>query len=152
MPMPETRASDRKLRQDWRLLREAQEYVAKGKRHLTHNPLIHNHGVATITRRLAHSDLMEKTRGHYPGPEAALEVVASSIGDSREHSLKAEHDAILRLSELPETEQLIRLFFLQERARKQQYVAAEPRPIHRAGVVGAGVMGAGIAYWLRGGR
>ena len=130
------------------LITEATKCVGKGKRHLTHNPLTHNHGVAAITRRLAHSDLMEKTGGHYPGPEAALEVVANSIGESRDVSLKAEHDAILRLSELPETAQLIRLFFLQERARKHQHTTAEPRSIHRAGVIGAGVMGSGIAYWL----
>ncbi|MFC7336224.1 3-hydroxyacyl-CoA dehydrogenase NAD-binding domain-containing protein [Haloferula chungangensis] len=130
------------------LMSEAKKYVTKGKRHLTHNPLTHNHGVAAIARRMAHAELIEKTRGHYPGPEAALEVVANSIGESRDVSLKSEHDAILRLSELPETKQLIHLFFLQERARKHQHSTAEAKSVRRLGVVGSGVMGSGIAYWL----
>ncbi|MFD2255791.1 3-hydroxyacyl-CoA dehydrogenase NAD-binding domain-containing protein [Luteolibacter algae] len=123
-------------------------YIEKGKRHLTHNPIIHNQAVAALTRVQAHKELLKKTRGHYPGPEAALEVAVASIGHTREKSQQAEREAIEKLAPLPQTAQLIRLFFLQERARKHRHTMADPRPVHRAAVIGAGVMGSGIAYWL----
>jgi 3-hydroxyacyl-CoA dehydrogenase/enoyl-CoA hydratase/3-hydroxybutyryl-CoA epimerase len=123
-------------------------FLAKGKRHHTHNRIVHNQAVASLVRVQAQKELLKKTHGHYPGPEAALEVAVGSIGSNRAQSQQAERDAIERLAGLPETAQLIRLFFLQERAKKYRYTDAEPRPIRRAAVIGAGLMGSGIAYWF----
>lgn len=123
-------------------------YLKKGKRHHTHNPIVHNQAVAAVIRLQAQKELLKKTRGLYPGPAAALEVATASIGRTRIQSQQAELEAIEHLASLPETEQLIRLYFLQERAKKHRHTDAEPRNIERAAVVGAGVMGAGIAYWL----
>ncbi len=123
-------------------------YISKGKRHHTHNPITHNQAVASLIRVQAHKELIKKTHGHYPGPEAALEVAVASIGRTRAQSQQAELEAIQRLATLPQTTQLIRLFFLQERAKKHRHTDAEPREIRRAAVIGAGLMGSGIAYWL----
>lgn len=126
----------------------ALSYLEKGKRHHSQNPIVHNQAVAAVIRVQAQKELQKKTRGLYPGPAAALEVAVASIGRNRAQSQQAELEAIERLASLPQTAKLIRLFFLQERAKKHRYTDAEPRKIERAGVVGAGVMGAGIAYWL----
>ncbi len=75
-------------------------------------------------------------------------MAVASIGRTRAQSQQAELDAILRLASLPETEQLIRLFFLRERAKKHRHTSAEPREIDQAAVIGAGRMGSGIAYWI----
>jgi 3-hydroxyacyl-CoA dehydrogenase / enoyl-CoA hydratase / 3-hydroxybutyryl-CoA epimerase len=123
-------------------------YLQKGKRNNTHNPIIHNQAVAALIRLQAQKDLLKKTRGLYPAPMAALEVATASIGRTRVQSQQAELEAIETLATLPETEQLIRLYYLQERAKKHRHTNAEPRNIENAAVVGAGVMGAGIAYWL----
>jgi len=123
-------------------------FLPKGKRHHTHNPMVHNQAVAAVIRVQAQKELQKKTRGHYPGPEAALEVAVASIGRTRAQSQQAEREAIERLASLPETARLIRLFFLQERAKKHKHTSAEPREIHHAAVIGAGLMGSGIAYWL----
>lgn len=123
-------------------------YLQKGKRHHTHNPIVHNQAVAAVIRLQAQKELQKKTRGLYPAPVAALEVAAASIGRTRSQSQQAELEAIEHLASLPETEQLIRLYFLQERAKKHRHTNATPREIKTAAVVGAGVMGAGIAYWL----
>ena len=123
-------------------------YLQKGKRHHTHNPIVHNQAVAAVIRVQAQKELQKKTRGLYPAPLAALEVATASIGRTRSQSQQAELEAIVNLASLPETEQLIRLYFLQERAKKHRHTDAEPRKITNAAVVGAGVMGSGIAYWL----
>lgn len=123
-------------------------YLSKGKRHYTHNPITHNQAVAALIRVQAQKELQKKTHGNYPGPEAALEVAVASVGRTRAQSQQAERDAIARLAALPQTANLIRLFFLQERAKKQRHSDAEPREILHAAVIGAGLMGSGIAYWL----
>ena len=127
---------------------QALTFLGRGKRkpksflHL-HNPI----SVAIIGAK-ARSALREKSRGLYPGPEAALDVALASCSGPIEHGLRREKEAILKLAARPETRQLLRLFFLQERAKKHRFVQAEPRMIDRCAVIGAGVMGAGIAYWL----
>ncbi len=123
-------------------------WIARGKRKAESHRLVHNPLSVALIRKKARAGLMAKTRGLYPGPAAALEVVADSVGRSREESLRAERDEIIRLAGLPETHQLMRLFFLQERAKKHRHVEAEPRKIESTAVIGAGVMGSGIAYWL----
>ncbi len=127
----------------------ATTFFAKGKREpnrkllLYHNPL----GVQFIAWR-ARKALYKETRGLYAGPSAALDVAANSCLGPISAGLKREQETILHLAGLPATQELMRLYFLRERAKKHRYVDAEPRPISRCAVVGAGVMGAGIAYWL----
>ena len=123
-------------------------FLARGKRHLKRRLLLHNPIVAPLIAALARKSLLEKTRGLYPGPAAAIEVAAKSCYGSLEAGFLREKEAILRLAPLSETRQLLRLFFLQEHAKKHRFADAEPRAIGRCAVIGAGVMGAGIAYWL----
>ncbi|MEK7950127.1 3-hydroxyacyl-CoA dehydrogenase NAD-binding domain-containing protein [Luteolibacter soli] len=123
-------------------------FLDRGKRHLKpffhlHNPL----SIAIIGAK-ARSALRAKSRGLYPGPEAALDVALASCSGPIKEGFRREKEAILKLAPRPETRQLLRLFFLQERAKKHRFVAAEPRKIGQCAVIGAGVMGAGIAYWL----
>ncbi len=127
----------------------AATFFIKGKRQpdrkllLYHNPL----GVRFIAWR-ARKALLKQTHGLYPGPAAALEVAANSCLGPIFAGLKREQEAVVHLAGLPATQELMRLYFLRERAKKHRYVEAEPRSISRCAVVGAGVMGAGIAYWL----
>ncbi|MES2996748.1 MAG: 3-hydroxyacyl-CoA dehydrogenase NAD-binding domain-containing protein [Verrucomicrobiota bacterium] len=123
-------------------------FLARGKRHPKSFALLHNPLVASIIAAKAGKELLEKTRGLYPAPAAALKVAVDSCRGPVEDGLQREKDAILQLVSRPETRQLMRLFFLRERAKKHRHTAAEPRPIGRCAVIGAGVMGAGIAYWL----
>jgi 3-hydroxyacyl-CoA dehydrogenase/enoyl-CoA hydratase/3-hydroxybutyryl-CoA epimerase len=126
----------------------AAQWIGKGKRVPPRRRLIHNPVSASMIRRKAKGDLETKSRGHYPGPAEALDVVVDSVLRPRPVSLKAERDAILRLAEKPQTAQLMRLFSLQEKAKKARYVQADARKVDRVMVVGSGIMGSGIAYWL----
>ena len=123
-------------------------FLSRGKRHLPTRMFLHNRVIAPLVARKARRDLFEKTRGLYPGPAAALDVVAQACHGPVEEGFKRERDAIIDLAKRPETKQLMRLFFLQERAKKHKVAKAEPHKIGRCAVIGAGVMGAGIAYWL----
>ena len=100
------------------------------------------------------SQLLKKTRGHYPAVFKALEVVTKGISRPLAESLALEREGILELAQTEECHNLVRIFFLQEHAKKQSYMlgdaaaAAAVKPIHRTAVIGAGVMGSGIAQWL----
>ncbi len=93
-----------------------------------------------VTRQLA-----AKTRGNYPAPFEALDVVTHGVSLPLEKSLEREREAILRLSRTEACHNLLRLFLLKERTKKSQGATT---PVNRAAVIGAGVMGAGIAQWL----
>src|SRR5207247_7729783 len=96
--------------------------------------------------------LMKITRGHYPAVLKALEVVTAGISRTMVESLALERDGIVELVRTEACHNLIRLFFLQERAKKRTLdVPGEKgavNPMKRTVVIGAGVMGAGIAQWL----
>lgn len=130
------------------LVEQAWKFAARGRRRREHRPLLHSAPSRAIILRKAREAMLEKTRGNYPAPAKALHVVCDAPGSSTRTSLDREREAILDLSPLPETKNLIRLFFLSEKSKKQQPVAAEAKPIGQVAVIGAGVMGSGIAHWL----
>lgn len=96
----------------------------------------------------ARRDLLAKTRGLYPAPLKALEVVTRGFRVSVDESLALERAGIREMAQRSETLKLIDLFFRKEEAAKKLPAGGTPAPIEFAVVVGAGVMGAGIAHWL----
>jgi len=98
--------------------------------------------VAALTRK----SVLPKTRGHYPAASSAIDVVSKSVVRSIPQSLAAEKKAILALAEGDVSRNLIRLFFLQDRAK--HLPAPKAASIEKTAVIGSGVMGAGIAQWF----
>jgi 3-hydroxyacyl-CoA dehydrogenase/enoyl-CoA hydratase/3-hydroxybutyryl-CoA epimerase len=129
-------------------VRKLGEGKARRRSHrLTNNPL-----VAAIIARRVRRHLLQKTRGHYPAVLAALDVVTRGLGRSVPESLSLERDAILELAQTSACRNLLRIFFLQERSKKRTVPAVisatGPKPVARTAVIGAGIMGAGIAQWI----
>ena len=98
--------------------------------------------MAALTR----NSVLKKTHGHYPAPLTAIEVVAKACVRSISRSLAAEKEVILRLAETEASKNLIRIFFMQDRAKHVPTPKAES--IERTAVIGSGVMGSGIAQWF----
>ena len=80
-------------------------------------------------------------------PARALQVINSAVRGTVEESLAREVDAIVELGETEATRNLIRNFFLAEKYKKGTSKMPVEKVAHAA-VVGAGVMGSGIAQWL----
>ncbi len=113
--------------------------------------------LAPVTRARAHAQVMARTRGLLPAPLKALDVViGAAIARDEATGLRLERDALLELASAPEAGNLIRLFFLQQRAKKlgaggdfiSEDSMSKESPIRTAAIIGAGAMGAGIAHWL----
>jgi alkylation response protein AidB-like acyl-CoA dehydrogenase/3-hydroxyacyl-CoA dehydrogenase/enoyl-CoA hydratase/carnithine racemase len=130
----------------------AARMIHRGKTHRSAHRLTNNALVAMVIAARVRPQLLKKTRGHYPAVLKALEVVTRSISRSIPESLKLERDGILELLQGDVCRNLIRVFLLQERAKKRVLAGNtpqdEPKPVARTAVIGSGVMGAGIAQWL----
>ena len=138
-----------------RLMDAAKSWLKKGKHpHRFSYSAPVNAILDTVIAPHARHAVMQKTRGHYPAPQKALEVVIKGATDWNEkESLAREREAVAELIALDSTRNLLRVFFLQERARKLSapgVSAGSPAvlPVRNVAIIGAGIMGAGIAQWL----
>src|SRR5437763_8074719 len=80
-------------------------------------------------------------------PGRAYEIITKTSDRSVEQSLAMELDAIAELGETDATQNLIRNFFLAEKYKR----GTSKQPVEKithAAIIGAGVMGSGIAQWL----
>jgi 3-hydroxyacyl-CoA dehydrogenase/enoyl-CoA hydratase/3-hydroxybutyryl-CoA epimerase len=90
--------------------------------------------------------IYHETRGHYPAVLQAANIVLARAASSEKESLEHERRAVLGLLRSDACKNLLRLFFLGERVRKSD--GPKVKPVACAAVIGAGVMGSGIAQWL----
>lgn len=81
---------------------------------------------------------------HYPAPFALIDVWKRG-GSSIQQRLKLEARSVAKLAETSTAQNLIRIFFLQERLKSQG--SGIEHGIKHVHVVGAGVMGGDIAAW-----
>ena len=97
---------------------------------------------------------LARTRGQLPAPIAAIDTVAQGGALDLEAALDIEARAFGAVTAGAECKNLIRIFFLRDAAKKRTLEGwfpagpPPPAPPRRIGVVGAGVMGSGIAHWL----
>ncbi|WP_050027744.1 FAD-dependent oxidoreductase [Verrucomicrobium sp. BvORR034] len=90
-------------------------------------------------------------RHHDAAPIAAVDVITRGAGRTAEKSLALEQETLRRLTESGGARRFIDVFLRKEAASKklpQLFQGIEAPPITRAAVIGAGVMGSGIAYTL----
>ena len=129
------------------LIRAAVQLAARGKhpRSFTHSTPV-NAAVSAVVAHKARADVQRRTRGNYPAVDAALEVILRGSGEDEAASLARERAAVAELAPHDSARNLLRVFFLQEQARKS--TAQVGAKIERVAVIGAGVMGASIAQWL----
>lgn len=104
-------------------------------------------GGAWIVCDQAKKQVMQKTHGNFPAPLKAIEVIRKTYGGAIDSGLKVEAAAFIELMVTPESQNLIHVFYLNEGVKRDKGVSTKiaPKTIARAAVVGAGVMGGGIA-------
>ncbi|HKJ03283.1 MAG TPA: 3-hydroxyacyl-CoA dehydrogenase NAD-binding domain-containing protein [Longimicrobiales bacterium] len=102
-----------------------------------------------IVLAAARKRVKARTGGHYPAPLRILEILRDHLGGSVDESLEAEARAAAELAVSPVCKNLIQVFRMREASRKGYGVAdttVEPRAVGTVAVLGAGVMGGGIAH------
>jgi 3-hydroxyacyl-CoA dehydrogenase/enoyl-CoA hydratase/3-hydroxybutyryl-CoA epimerase len=97
----------------------------------------------------AKKQLLQKTHGNYPAPERILEVVKLGFSGGESLGLEAEANAFGELVVSDSSRALRHVFFASTQLKKDtghDIAGVEARPIRRVATLGAGLMGAGIAY------
>jgi 3-hydroxyacyl-CoA dehydrogenase/enoyl-CoA hydratase/3-hydroxybutyryl-CoA epimerase/3-hydroxyacyl-CoA dehydrogenase/enoyl-CoA hydratase/3-hydroxybutyryl-CoA epimerase/enoyl-CoA isomerase len=97
---------------------------------------------------VAEGVIKAKTKGQYPAPLLALRAMREGITQPLHDGLKAERKVLAELVGSPVLANLIGIFFMKNRLSRDPGVDAPDvvtRAIKRIGVMGAGLMGAGIA-------
>ncbi|MFC4993582.1 3-hydroxyacyl-CoA dehydrogenase NAD-binding domain-containing protein [Rubritalea tangerina] len=130
------------------LLEFAESFTNRPKRQLPVHLLEHNPLTVALIRKQASDSLYKKTRGLYPALNKSIDVLCDSVRVSLNESLQNEKNAIQELSTSSEAKQLMRLFFASEKAKKLKLDGPQPPTLTQCAVIGSGVMGSGISYWL----
>jgi 3-hydroxyacyl-CoA dehydrogenase/enoyl-CoA hydratase/3-hydroxybutyryl-CoA epimerase len=135
------------------LLDVARQFAAKPKRRGGTRTKFYVEGNPLARRVIfgkARKAVLAQTHGQYPAPLKAIDVMEYSMSAGLERGLAREVEAVVPLIVGPEGEvaqNLIRLFFMMEESKKER-IAATPIDVRDAGVLGAGIMGGGIAQLI----
>lgn len=101
-----------------------------------------------VTLALARRRVWARTGGHYPAPLRILDILGEHLGGAPDDSLDAEARLASALLVGTVSKNLVHVFRMREAARKASGVAdasVQPAPVSSLAVMGAGVMGGGIA-------
>jgi 3-hydroxyacyl-CoA dehydrogenase / enoyl-CoA hydratase / 3-hydroxybutyryl-CoA epimerase len=123
------------------------ERNAPARSHTARSLLLDDNPVGrSLVFRQARERTLERTRGHYPAPLAAIDAIAAGFHDP-ERGFREEARLFGELAMSPVTRELTGLFFASNALRKDPGVegAALVQPVEKLGIIGAGFMGAGIA-------
>jgi 3-hydroxyacyl-CoA dehydrogenase/enoyl-CoA hydratase/3-hydroxybutyryl-CoA epimerase len=133
------------------LLASAKVYAAKGKpqrKHSFSDRVMRFGPVRNFVISKARTQALKMTKGKYPAPLKILDVINSGLGTSMEKALDLEAQGFGELLMSPESKQLVNIFFAVTELKKDTGVDSDEqaRQINDVGVLGAGLMGAGISY------
>ena len=97
---------------------------------------------------MAEGMVMGKTKGHYPAPVLAVKTIKEAANMSRDEAMAVENANFAKLAKTNEAAALTGIFlndqFIKGKAKKQ--AKGSSVSINQAAVLGAGIMGGGIAY------
>lgn len=100
-----------------------------------------------MSLNLDRAAVMMASQGHYPAPIAALDAIEKSIGASRDEALDNEAAAFAQVSKTTAAQAMVGNFLADQAAKKKaKGTKKEARELKQAAVLGAGIMGGGIAY------
>ncbi len=137
-------------------LKYAAEVAPKGKRDKVFQPkgalnvFLESFIGRSIVFSQARKTVLKETKGHYPAPLKALEVIQKTYGWSdRDKALTVERESFCEMAVTDVSKSLIHVFFLMEMVKHQTGVSdanVKAKDVKHMGILGAGTMGGGIAY------
>ncbi|MFC1234297.1 fatty acid oxidation complex subunit alpha FadJ [Vibrio sp. F74] len=88
----------------------------------------------------------QKTRGNYPAADAILNVIKYGLEKGLKKGLEFEAQEFAKLVMTSESKALRSIFFATTEMKKDNGSDATPRKVAKVGVLGGGLMGAGISH------
>ncbi len=95
----------------------------------------------------ARQETIKKSGGHYPAPLRAIDVIETGFSEGFDAGMRAEAEAFVELVQSDVARNLMNIFFMRQEVNSDSVVDGRTRPfnVKKVGVLGAGLMGAGIA-------
>jgi 3-hydroxyacyl-CoA dehydrogenase/enoyl-CoA hydratase/3-hydroxybutyryl-CoA epimerase/enoyl-CoA isomerase len=95
--------------------------------------------------------IIGKVGNYFPAPLKAVELICSSATLSRDEAIRLENEAFYEVTRTPQARALVGLFlsdqYIVKLAKNRSRALAEKfTPVKAPAVIGAGIMGGGIAY------
>ncbi|MEO0442905.1 MAG: enoyl-CoA hydratase-related protein [Pseudomonadota bacterium] len=120
----------------------------RSRRQQKKSPLRHNKTELTMAITTAKGFVASQAGDHYPAPIAAVNAIEKAAACDRSDALAIETDTFVAMAQTPEALALSGLFisdqFIAKKAKK--LAKSADQAVERAAVLGAGIMGGGIAY------
>jgi 3-hydroxyacyl-CoA dehydrogenase/enoyl-CoA hydratase/3-hydroxybutyryl-CoA epimerase/enoyl-CoA isomerase len=100
-----------------------------------------------MSLNLDRAGVMMASQGNYPAPIAAMDTIEKSLAATRDEALDNEAGAFARVSKTNVAQAMVGNFLADQGAKKKaKGTKKEAREFKQAAVLGAGIMGGGIAY------
>ncbi|AUJ68370.1 MULTISPECIES: fatty acid oxidation complex subunit alpha FadB [unclassified Pseudoalteromonas] len=120
----------------------------RAKRQIKLDPLKMNRVEQGMSFGMAEGLVMAKTKGHYPAPMMAVQTLKAAANLSRREAMALENQNFAKLAKTAEAAAQTGIFladqYIKTVAKKQ--AKQSKTEIKQAAVLGAGIMGGGIAY------
>ncbi len=109
-------------------------------------PLLLNPAESILAFESAKAIIATQSGRHFPAPMAALKTVQRHATLSRDQALRIEAQGFVKIAKTDVARNLVGLFLNQQRVKKTGTILSGPaQSVKRAAVLGAGIMGRGIA-------
>ncbi len=92
----------------------------------------------------ARQTVANSTKGNYPAPLKIIDCVEIGLSKGMQEGLSAESKKFGELMVSPESKQLVNLFFSMNAVKKNP-IKEKAKSVEKVGIIGAGLMGSGIA-------
>jgi 3-hydroxyacyl-CoA dehydrogenase/enoyl-CoA hydratase/3-hydroxybutyryl-CoA epimerase/enoyl-CoA isomerase len=119
----------------------------QARRREKQEPLKLNEIEATMVFTTSIGFISAQAGPHYPAPVTAIKVMQKAAGMSRDDALREEARGIAKMAGTLTAKNLVGLFLSDQMlAKSGKSLAKKAGKVERAAVLGAGIMGGGIAY------
>ncbi|MGD8749334.1 MAG: 3-hydroxyacyl-CoA dehydrogenase NAD-binding domain-containing protein [Balneolaceae bacterium] len=122
----------------------ASKYERKDKRSLLHQLMEGLSPLRRIIYSQARKQALSNTKGNYPAPLKIIDCVQEGYEKGMRAGLELESVSFGKLAATPESKALVNLFFAMQSAKKNP-MEDRAKEVTKIGVLGAGLMGSGIA-------
>ncbi|ODS25104.1 multifunctional fatty acid oxidation complex subunit alpha [Candidatus Endobugula sertula] len=120
----------------------------RARRQQKQEPLKHNQTELTMSFTTCKAMVEAQAGRHFPAPLTAVMAMEKSAKMIRDDALKVEAEAFIQLTQTPVASALVGIFLNDQLVVKKAKSLAKlsNKPLNKSAVLGAGIMGGGIAY------
>ena len=120
------------------------KFEREDKRSLAHQLMEGMSPLRKIIYSQARKRAKSESKGNYPAPEKIIDCVQEGYENGMQAGLQLESENFGKLAATPESEAMVNLFFAMQGAKKNP-AEEKAKEVQKVGVLGAGLMGSGIA-------